>query len=84
MAAIDVEAIARLDHVSLRGSVHSLPDQIRIGAGSFHTFAELRIVDPAAMDIAHQVHHMLRFQRRMRLQPFDEQVFDLERQAEQG
>src|SRR5216117_1528791 len=80
--AIEV-VVALVEPVATRRRFHPEPDHVGIGAFALHALAPLAAIGDAAMALADQADGMLGLAGLMRMQPFDEQVLDLQRQAQQ-
>src|SRR5450830_1723604 len=73
--AVEAEPFAR--------DVEALAQQFREFAAAAHAAAETGIVVAPAAHLVHAAHHVLRFQRIVRLEPMPEQILDLMRQPHQ-
>ena len=79
---VELEAFALVEPEAVAGEAEAGRDLFGVGAGSLHAAAEAGLVDLAAVHRAHQAHHPPGLQRRVRVEPFAEQIGDLERQAQ--
>src|SRR5690606_20301635 len=62
--------------------LETLVDELGVTALADHAAAEGCVVELSGPGVAHQVEHVLRLAWGVRLQPFDEQILYLERQAQ--
>src|SRR5262247_1622554 len=80
---VELEGPARRESRALAGDLEAACEKVRIRPRAALTMSEGRVVYTPAMHLPHETHDVLRLQRRVRAQPFFEQILDLVRHAQQ-